>query len=100
MAKIDALKIKQDRGQIMINLNMYYPYKVMLKTLYRTVCNDPTYDKTLFQRDIVLLGQLGFLELTRNLLDESTDWWMQFALLTGEGKQIAEGTKTHEALEI
>jgi len=100
MAKIDALKIKQDRGQIMINLNQYYPYKVMLKSLYRTVCFDPTYDKALFVKDIMLLEQLGFLELSRNVLDDSDNWWSQHALLTGEGKQIAEGTKTHEALEL
>ncbi|MEA3366969.1 MAG: hypothetical protein U9R68_02525 [Planctomycetota bacterium] len=101
MAKrVDIIKIKQDRGQIIINLDMFYPTKVYLRSLYRTICGDPTYDESLFQKDIMLLEQLGLIELSRNILDDSDNWWKQYCLLTGDGKQIAEGTKTHEALEI
>lgn len=98
--KIDAIKIKQDRGRLMLNLNLFYDKKVFLDSLYRTLCGDPLYSRVLFQKDIAYLHQKGYIELTRNILDDSNDWWKQMCILSATGKEIAEGTRTDECLEI
>ena len=35
--KLDILKIKQARGRLLTNLNLFYPSPVRLDTLYRTI---------------------------------------------------------------
>jgi hypothetical protein len=97
---VDAIKIKQDRGQVLINLNLFYPDKVFLKTLWRTVLNNPNYSLSLFQRDICYLQQKGYIQLSRNPLRPEGEWEDQLCILTAEGKEVAEGTRTDPAIEL
>ena len=98
--KLDVLKIKQARGRLLTNLNLFYPSPVTLKTLYRTVCDDPAYGRALFKKDIVYFGQKGYIEFLDEVIGGADDFDSKVCRLTDTGKEIAEGTMTDEALEI
>ena len=98
--KLDILKIKQARGRLLTNLNLFYPSPVTLKTLFRTVCDDPVYSRALFNKDIVYFYQKGYIEFIDEKIGGADDFEGKVCRLTGPGKEIAEGTMTDEALEI
>ena len=98
--KLDILRIKQARGRLLTNLNLFYPSPVTLTTLYRTVCDDPLYNKSLFCKDISYFAQKGYIEFIDERLGGSDDFYKKVCTLTARGKEIAEGTQTDEALEI
>ena len=98
--KLNVLKIKQARGRLLTNLNLFYPSPVTLSTLYRTVCGDPLYNKALFAKDIKYFAQKKYIEFIDELLGGSDDFYKKVCGLTAKGKEIAEGTRIDEALEI
>lgn len=98
--KLEAVKIKQTRGRLLTNLNLFHPSPVQLATLYRTVCDDPTYSFALFQKDIVYFQQKGYIEFVDDKLGGADSFEKKVCLLTAAGKEIAEGTMTDPALEI
>ena len=98
--KIDIIRIKQARGRLLTNLNLFYPSPVMLNTLYRTVCEDPAYNRALFLKDIVYFRQKGYIEFIDDKLGGAEKFEDKVCRLTDKGKEIAEGTMTDEALEI
>jgi len=97
---IDIIKIKQQRGRLLTNLNLFYPSPVRLDTLYRTVCDDPLYSRALYEKDIMYFRQKGYLEFVDELLGGSADFLKKVCRLTDRGKEVAEGTQTDPALEI
>ncbi len=98
--KIDIVKIKQARGRLLTNLNLFYPSPVQLGTLFRTVCDDPAYNKALFLKDITYFQQKGYIEFVDDLLGGADEFMKKVSKLTAMGKEIAEGTMTDPALEI
>lgn len=98
--KVDVIKIKQQRGRVLTNLNLFHPSPVMLDTLYRTLCYDPAYSKALFQKDIVYFHDKGYIEYVDDALGGSDEFMQTVIKLTATGKEIAEGTMTDPALEI
>lgn len=98
--KLDILKIKQARGRLLTNLNLFYPSPAILKTLYRTVCGDPTYGRALFHKDIFYFEQKGYIEFIDDAIGGADSFEDKVCRLTDKGKEIAEGTMTDEALEI
>lgn len=99
MSKIEVIKIKQQRRMLLTNLNLFYPTPVLLTTLWRTVCDDPTYERALYQKDIVYFHQKGYIEYRGGPL-ASDEFDKKLVRLTAKGKEIAEQTMTDEALEI
>jgi len=96
----EPLKIKLARRMMLNNLNILYPTPVMLRTLFRTLITvDPTYDESLFIKDVTYLLQKGYVQFINNPLagDKYKD---HLAQLTASGKEIAERTATDSALEI
>jgi len=98
--KIDIVRIKQARGRLLVNLNLLYPSPVMLTTLYRTVCDDPLYNRSLFQKDIQYFKDKGYIEFVDDVIGAADNFWKKVCKLTGPGKEVAEGTRTDPALEI
>jgi len=98
--KLQAIKIKQQRGLVIFNLGHFYPTPVRLDTLYRTVCMDETYDKELFRRDIHYLKQKGYIAFVDDKIGGLDSFDARVVILTETGKEIAEGTMTDPALEI
>ena len=100
MSKIEAIKIKQQRRMLLTNLNLFYPTPVLLTTLWRTVCDDPTYERALYQKDMVYFHQKGYIEYIDDKLGGADTFMKKVVRLTAKGKEIAEQTMTDEALEI
>jgi len=99
--KIDAIKIKQQRRQLLTNLDLFYPTPVRLDSLYRTVCHiDPNYEMALFKKDVNYLQDKGYIEFVDDLLGGADTFEKKVIKLTAEGKEIAERTQTDPALEI
>jgi len=98
--KLDIIRIKQARGRLLQNLNLFYPSPVNVRTLYRTVCDDPMYNRALLQKDISYFEQKGYIEWVDDKLGGADDFWQKVCKLTSSGKEIAEGTQTDPALEI
>lgn len=97
----DAIRIKQSRRRLMTNLNILYPSAISAGELYRTVCHlDPTYDFSLFQKDITYFHDKGWIEFIDDKLGGFDEFRKKVIKLTAEGKEIAEGTNIDEALEI
>jgi hypothetical protein len=97
----DAFKIIQSRKRLLTNLNILYPSAISTGELYRTVCHlDPTYDFSLFQKDIAYFKDKGWIEFIDDRLGGFDDYRKKVIKLTAEGKEIAEGTEIDEALEI
>jgi hypothetical protein len=97
---IDIIKIKELRGQLLVNLNLFYPSPVRLDTLFRTICGNPAYNESLFQKDVSYFFQKRYFESIDDRLGGSDNWWHKVVTLTALGKEIAEGTRTDEALTI
>ena len=101
MAKqMDAIRIKQARGQLLVNLNLFYPSPVKLSTLYRTVCGDPLYGRALFEKDIAYFLDKRYIIAVDDVLGGMPEFMDKVVKLTASGKEIAEGTATDPALEI
>ena len=98
--EIDVIKIKQQRGRLLTNLNLFHPSPVRLDTLYRTVCGDPAYNKALFQKDICYFREKNYIRFIDDALGGMDEFFSKVCTLTGSGKEIAEGTMTDPALEI
>jgi len=98
--RLDILRIKQARGRLLTNLNLFYPSSVTMTMLYRTVCDDPMYNRALFQKDMMYFSQKGYIEYVDDVLGGADDFWQKVCTLTSSGKEIAEGTQTDPALEI
>lgn len=97
----NAIKIKQSRKRLLTNLNILYPSAISAGELYRTVCHlDPTYDFSLFQKDIIYFVDKGWLEFIDDKIGGYDEFRKKIIKLTAEGKEISEGTKIDEALEI
>lgn len=97
----DAFKIKQSRKRLLTNLNILYPSGISTGELYRTVIHlDPTYDFTLFEKDIIYFKDKGWLEFIDDKIGGFDEFRKKVIKLTAEGKEIAEGTNIDEALEI
>lgn len=98
--KLDAVKIKQQRGRVLTNLNLFHPSPVKIDSLYRTLCDDPGYDRSRYQKDIVYFNQKGWVEFIDELIGGAAHFEDKVVRLTASGKEIAEGTMTDPALEI
>ena len=99
MSNTESILIKQQRRMLLNNLNLFYPSQVELRTLWRTVCEDETYEKALYKKDIAYFKQKGYIEFGGGPL-ASDEFDKKLVLLTAKGKEIAERTMTDEALEI
>ena len=98
--KEEAVKIINMRGMVLTNLNRLYPSPITLRSLYRTVCYEPTYDFDLFKKDITYFMQKGYIEFSDEKIGGCTKFDDKVCMLTAEGKEIAEGTMKDPALEI
>jgi len=98
--KLDVVKIKQARGRLLTNLNLFYPSPVTCLSLFRTVCDDPTYNWALFQKDMIYFQQKAYIEFIDDKLGGADDFAKKVCRLTDTGKEVAEGTQTDKALEI
>jgi hypothetical protein len=99
--KIEAIKIKQQRRQLLTNLDLFYPSPVRLDTLYRTLCHiDPTYEWPVFKKDIQYFKDKGWIRFIDDELGGSRDFDSKVTMLTAGGKEIAERTQSDPALEI
>ncbi len=99
MSNTESIVIKQQRRTLLTNLNLFYPTPVELRTLWRTVCDDPTYERALYKKDIVYFDQKGYIGFRGGPL-ASDEFDKKLVLLTAKGKEIAERTMTDPALEI
>ena len=99
--KIEAIKIKQQRRQLLTNLDLFYPSPTRLDTLYRTVCHiDPSYEWPIYQKDIHYFNDKGWIIFVDDALGGMNTFEAKVVRLTAEGKEIAERTQTDPALEI
>jgi len=97
----DVIKIKQIRRQLLTHLNIVYPTAMQIESLYRSLCGvDPTYDFSLFEKDIAYFGDKDYIRYVDDSILGCTDFKDKFIVLTAEGKEIAERTATDPALEI
>ncbi len=100
MSKIEAVKIKMQRRMLLTALNLLYESPVLIESLWRTVCDDPSYERPLFKKDIFYFHQKGWLEFIDDKLGGADTFMEKVVRLTAKGKEIAERTMTDEALEI
>jgi hypothetical protein len=99
--KITAFQIKQLRRTILRNLNMLYPSGMRLGSLYNTVsCMDETYNFDLFTKDITYLKEKGYIRFVDEPLSLNPSFRSRFAVLTCDGKDIADRIAIDPALEI
>ena len=98
--KLEVLKIKQARGRLLVNLNLFYPHAVLVRTLYRTVCDEPSYNKALLLKDLTYFHDKGYISWCEDVLRDSPEFEERLVKLTATGKEVAEGTITDDALEI
>lgn len=97
----DPTKIKEARRRLLTNLNILYPATISIRSLYRTVCHlDPTYDSSLYAKDVMYFIDKGWVEFVDNKIGGMVSFEEKVIKLTAEGKEIAEGTDTDDALEI
>ena len=97
---VDILKIRQARGRLLTNLNLFYPTPVQMATLYRTVCDDPDYCAALYRKDIQYFRDKGYIRCIDDALGGMPEWEKKVIVLTAAGKEVAEGTVIDPALEI
>lgn len=96
-----AILIRQLRRNVMMALNMLYPTKVLVGTLYRAVVGiEPTYEKALFVKDVFYLKDKGYVLLTSNPMKPAGKVEQDYIVLTAAGKEIAEQTMIDPAMEI
>ena len=97
----EVLKIKLVRRRILGFLNMMYPTPLMLGTIYDKISYiEPTYDFSLFEKDITYLRDKGWLEFVDENIGGADEFRKKVVSLTASGKEIAEQTQTDPALEI
>lgn len=97
----DPTKIKEARRRLLTNLNILYPATMSIRSLYRTVCHlDPTYDTSLYAKDIMYFVDKNWIEFVDNKIGGSREFEDKVIKLTAAGKEIAEGTDIDNALEI
>jgi len=97
----DITRIKVMRKRILDNLNMMYPTGMQLDSLLRTVIPfDPTYSRQIFEKDIAYLAGKKYIEFVDDKIGGAGTFYKKVAVLTVEGKEMADGTMTDEALEI
>ena len=96
-----AIIIKQARRQILRNLDIVYPSGLTMKSLYQTVCSvDEMYDFNLLVKDIAYLRDKGYVKYIDDALGGMGSVEKKVVKLTADGKEVAEGTDSDEALEI
>lgn len=100
MDSADTIRIKQTRRLLLTNLEQFYPTPVRLDTLFRTACIDPTYDFSLFTKDITYLHDKGYIHYIDDVLGGAVKFEHKVIKLTAEGKEIADRTRIDDALEI
>jgi hypothetical protein len=106
----NAIKIIEARKRLLTALNMLYPSPVSVRQLWRSACHkyssekleplDPTYDFSLFQKDLAYFLDKGWIEFIDDRLGGYDDYFKKIIKLTADGKEISEGTNIDEALEI
>jgi len=95
-----AYIIKQVRRQILEALNMTYPSGMFVDSLFRVILGvDPTYDMTLFIKDVTYLTEKKYIEFASSPINQQI-FSKKIARLTPAGKEIADQTLTDKALEI
>ncbi len=100
MSKMEIIKIKQQRRMLLTNLNLFYESPVLIESLWRTLCDDPSYEYPLFKKDIFYFHQKAWLEFIDDKLGGADTFEKKVVRLTARGKEIAEKTMTDPALEI
>lgn len=98
----EATKIKINRNNILMYLDMSYPGGLRLQYLYENlVMMDEAYQFVLFQKDIAYLRGKGYIErIDDKLGGAGMEFVKQTYKLTTSGKEIAEKTSFDKALEI
>jgi len=97
----DTVRIQLARRRLLSNLNTLYPTPIELRSLYRTVIElDPTYGWGKFEKDIWYLSEKGYIEFIDDALGGASDFDKKVTKLTAAGKEIAERTRSDQALEI
>jgi len=98
----EVLKIKIARKRILAFLNIMYGTPLTLHTIYdQSLCYvDPTYDFSLFKKDIIYLKEKGYIEFVDDKIGGAVEFEKKVVRLTTLGKEIAERTRTDRALEI
>ena len=98
----EVLKIKLARKRILSMLNIMYPTPLQLGTLYDRALGyiDPTYDFSLYQKDIMYLKAKGYIEFIDDIIGGAGEFRKKVISLTAEGKEIAERPQIDDALEI
>ncbi len=98
----EAARIRQNRMTLLKMLNMVYPGTLRGDSLLRNaIAMDPTYDRTLFARDIDYLRErhlVMFVEEGIGLVGEPVG--KRYIKLTPEGKDRADGITIDQTLEI
>ena len=98
---IDALKIKYARNRLLEALNMVYPTPIKLNSLYNnSVSLDPTYDWTLFEKDIIYLKEKSYVVFSESSFTGQKDFRNKLVKLTPTGKDIADKLIFDPSLEI
>lgn len=101
MTAAEVLIIKQQRRNLLTNLNLLYPHPMQVQTVYRTVNGyDPNYDPSNYKRDIMYFHDKGWLRFADDTLGGAVTFEEKVIILTAKGKEIAEQTMTDPALEI
>ena len=95
-----TLKLRQQRGNILVNLNLFYPSPVKVRTLFNTVCIDPTYHRSLYEKDITFFLDVEYIEFVGTELVSGLDLFAKVIKLTATGKLVAEGNKKDPYVEI
>jgi len=98
MSYAEGIRIQEHRKRLLTNLNLFYPTPVKVSTVWRTVCDDPTYERALYDKDIHYFCQKQWVEMRADKLGVARTMDDRLILLTARGKEIAEQTMTDEAL--
>jgi len=97
----EVAKIKLVRRRILSFLNMMDPAPLLLGMIYDNMTYIyPTYDFTLFEKDIMYFRRKGWLDFVNEKIVGEAEFRQKAVLLTASGKEIAERTQTDTALEI
>jgi len=97
----EVLTIKIRRKRILEYLGIIYGTPIELGTLYNQIVYvDPTYDISLFQKDITYLKAKSYIEFIDEKIGGASEYRKKVIGLTADGKEVAEGTDTDDALEI
>jgi len=97
----ESLAIRTQRRILMQSLNSSFPAKTFIKSLFRNaIYVEPTYEKSMFIKDVFYLEKKGYVEISENCLTEGGPLFDRFILLTASGKEIAEQTMIDPAMKI